>query len=263
MDIAYDGYELDTVQFPHGNSRVFIYNIDEHVTNKAVESIKSEAPDVSWVYLEYTDDIGHGYGDGPEMIDAVKNADAQIGRIWEAVKYRQQEFGEDWLITVTTDHGRTPSNGKGHGGQSLRERTTWIATNTQDLNARFKSEPPVVDIMPTVLKHLKVKMPKAIENEVDGVPFIGDVSIYNAAVDYQNGELTLTWDSAKSGGNVVVSMTEGNQFKVGEEDEYRKLGKAKLNAESFTQKVELQKAKTYKFLLEGKHNTTNVWLVWK
>lgn len=261
MDIAYDGYELDTVQFPHGNSRIFIYNIDEFVTDKAAETIKADAPDVSWVYLEYTDDMGHAFGDSPQMIDAVEKADAQIGRIWEAIKYRQEQFGEEWLLTVTTDHGRTESNGKGHGGQSERERTTWVVTNAQNLNARFESTPPVVDIMPTVLQHLNVEMPKEIAQEVDGVSWLGDVSLFGAVANYENGKLTLSWSQGSAGGNVTVYMAETNNFKTGGKDDYKKLGKAKLTEGTFTKSVQLEKGGTYKFLLEGKHNSTNVWLV--
>ncbi|MDV7401056.1 alkaline phosphatase family protein, partial [Arthrospira platensis SPKY1] len=107
-------------------------------------------PDLSWVYLEYPDDVGHRLGDGPELDDAVQMADRQVQRIWEAVKKRQA-LGEDWLIVVTTDHGRDPQSGKNHGGQSERERTTWIATNAAGLNPRFTAgEPAITDIAPSI-----------------------------------------------------------------------------------------------------------------
>ncbi|HSK11570.1 MAG TPA: alkaline phosphatase family protein, partial [Phnomibacter sp.] len=53
----YDGLELDTIRFPHDAERNFMHRIDEAVTDHAADHIKREAPDLSWVYLEYTDDM--------------------------------------------------------------------------------------------------------------------------------------------------------------------------------------------------------------
>jgi arylsulfatase A-like enzyme len=102
----------------------------------------------------------------------VRQADAQVGRIWDAVKQRQA-LGEDWMIVVTTDHGRDPVTGKGHGGQSVRERTTWIATNQPRLDARFtRGTPAIVDIAPSILQHLRIAVPAAVAKEMDGVSFL-------------------------------------------------------------------------------------------
>ena len=100
----------------------------------AADYIREKAPDLSWVYLEYTDEMGHRHGDSPQMDKAVGYADAQIGRIWQAIKYRMANYHEDWVIYITTDHGRDPKTGRNHGGQSDRERNTWIVTNARDLN---------------------------------------------------------------------------------------------------------------------------------
>ena len=123
LDHAFDGFELDTVAFPHDGASRYILAIDEHVSTAAGAYIEANGPDLSWVYLQHTDDAAHANGDGEASAAAVRQADAQVGRIWEAVKQRQA-LGEDWMIVVTTDHGRDPVTGKGHGGQSVRERTT-------------------------------------------------------------------------------------------------------------------------------------------
>ncbi|MDO3640601.1 hypothetical protein [Mucilaginibacter sp. L3T2-6] len=34
--------------------------------------------------------------------------------------YREKHFNEEWVIFVTTDHGRSEDNGRNHGGQSKR-----------------------------------------------------------------------------------------------------------------------------------------------
>ena len=148
MDYAFDGFEYDTVNFPHTEDRSYIFDIDEHVSKEAGRYIKEKGPDLSWVYLEFTDDMGHRYGDGAEMEDAVRKADKQVNRIWQSIKEREKNYGEDWMILITTDHGRDAKTGKGHGGQSERERTIWISTNADNLNESFYMMPGMVDIMP-------------------------------------------------------------------------------------------------------------------
>lgn len=172
IDHAFDGFELDTVAFPHDAASRYILAIDEHVSTAAGAYIAAQGPDLSWVYLQHTDDAAHANGDSEASDAAVRLADAQVGRIWNAVKARQA-LGEDWMIVVTTDHGRDPRTGKGHGGQSARERTTWIATNEPRVDPRFTSgTPAVVDIAPSILQHLRIAVPAAVAKEMDGVSFL-------------------------------------------------------------------------------------------
>jgi predicted AlkP superfamily pyrophosphatase or phosphodiesterase len=95
FDYKFDGLELDTVKLPHDKDRQFMSAIDQAVTDEAARQIKENAPDLSWVYLEYTDDMGHMFGDSKKYNDAVELADRQIGQIWEAVKLREKEYKED------------------------------------------------------------------------------------------------------------------------------------------------------------------------
>lgn len=98
----------------------------------------------------------------------MREADARVGRIWDAVKKRQA-LGEDWMIVVTTDHGRDAATGKGHGGQSVRERTTWIVTNASRLDARFtRGDAAIVDIAPSILQHLRIAAPAAVAKAMEG-----------------------------------------------------------------------------------------------
>lgn len=172
IDHAVDGLELDTIAFPHDAAKRYILAIDERVSTEAAAYIAANGPDLSWVYLEYTDDAAHANGDSEASDAAVRQADAQVGRIWEAVK-RRRALGEDWMIVVTTDHGRDPATGKGHGGQSARERTTWIATNQPRLDARFTSgTAAIVDIAPSLLQHLRIAVPADVAARMDGVSFL-------------------------------------------------------------------------------------------
>lgn len=192
VDHYADGFELDTLKFKHDKSRAFMHRIDEQVVNDAVQSIRKDPADLSWVYLEYTDDMGHMYGDSPQFEDAVQKLDLQLGKIYEAINYRKKQFKEDWLLLVTTDHGRDEKTGKGHGGQSDRQRSGWMISNYPDLNAYAKYyDPMIVDIMPTIASFMQVTLPAAIKREVDGISLIGPLSIADAKVNYfQGGALT-------------------------------------------------------------------------
>lgn len=172
IDYAFDGFELDEERFPHDMLAKYIRNIDELVTDEAARYVETNGPDLSWVYLEYTDSMGHGYGDGPVMTAAVEHMDGQIGRIWSAVQNRQKAHDEDWVIIITTDHGRDAETGQGHGNQTERERTTWIVTNSDDLNERYGQTPAIVDILPSIATHLQLEIPANIRDQLDGQSFI-------------------------------------------------------------------------------------------
>ena len=261
LDYHADGYELDTVNFPHDRARDFKHRIDEKVTDEAAANIRAHAPDLSWVYLEYTDDMGHMHGDGPEFDSAVTKMDAQVGRLWAAIRYREQHYKEDWLIVITTDHGRDEATGRGHGGQSTRQRTTWIVLNDPHLNdyARFYT-PGIVDIMPTIARFLQVRVPDNIAWETDGIPLIGNVSLAAPVVDVTQGNLDLSWKALGKVGYVKVWVTATNQFKTGGEDDYRLLATVPLGQEHVFVSVKNQPSPFYKILLQGPDNSVNVWV---
>lgn len=167
-----DGLEDDTERFPHQPMDAHIALIDEYVAAQAAAAIEVSGPDLSWVYLQYTDDIGHEFGDSPEMDAAITVMDGLIGKIWASVKQRRAlNPEEDWLILVTTDHGRD-AQGREHEFQSERERMIWIATNSQRLNPAFYEQPEIVDIYPSIANHLGLTMPDSVRDGLDGKSFI-------------------------------------------------------------------------------------------
>jgi len=172
IDYHFDGLEHDTGRFPHDEEGDYIRRIDAAVAEEAARYIRERGPDLSWVYLQHTDDVAHQFGDGPEMVAAVRRMDEHVGAIRAAAREREQRFNEDWLLVVTTDHGRDAESGKEHGGQSERERTIWIVTDSPRLNARFEDRPGIVDILPSVATHLGLDMPEAIRRQLDGRSFI-------------------------------------------------------------------------------------------
>lgn len=264
LDYHFDGYEHDTINFPHDEERLYIHKIDEHVVDKAVDGIKDKSPDLSWVYLEYSDDMGHKYGDSDQFFNAVKMADQQVGRIWDAIEYRREQFNEYWEIYITTDHGRDEKSGHHHGGQSERERLTWIVTNTKNLNGYFETyQPGIVDMMPTMLRTLAITPTKEQLWEIDGVPLTGSISLANAKAELDNNTLNITWDVIKNKGRIKVWVARKNSFKTGGTDDYKLLDTLKNKTGKASIDVSHWPSKFYKIVLEGKYNTVNTWVVKK
>lgn len=173
FDHKFDGLEFDTINFPHDKDKKYMQLIDQKVVEVAAKTIKDSAPDLSWVYLEYTDDMGHRHGDSEIYYDAVKDADKMMGQLFDAIEYRQKNHKEDWLLIITTDHGRDAKTGHNHGGQSDREKSGWIVTNAKYLNTRFTSgKSELVDIFPTIADHLKIKLSDKVKSELEGKSLI-------------------------------------------------------------------------------------------
>lgn len=261
MDYHFDGYELDTVHFPHDPSRNFMHKIDETVTDAASATLQNEAPDLSWVYLEYTDDMGHLNGDSPQFYKAVELMDNQIGRIWNAAEYRQKHFNEDWLIVITTDHGRDEKSGKAHGGQSNRQRTTWMVTNYRNLNvyARYY-QPAIVDIMPTIARFMNIDIDEQRRWEIDGTPLIGPVSICNVKTNLIQQNLDISWKAMQLDGNVKIWITTTNNFKDGKKDDYSLMAEIPVTNEHALIDVSKVSSSFYKVVLEGTDNAINKWV---
>jgi hypothetical protein len=257
IDYAFDGYELDTIQFPHDKQANYTHFIDEKVIAKADSTIRAVAPDLSWIYLQHTDDIGHRFGNSKQMEQAIGYLDNQMGTIWNAIQYREQTFKEDWLFIITTDHGRDAAAGKNHGGQSDAERTTWMIANNKNTNAYFQQNiPAIVDILPTMARFQKIKIPTRNEYELDGVPIIGPVSLSHPTIEKKEDSLIIHWNAYEQNTNVKILISYTNLFKEGKVDAYEKLGSIRVKEKRFAFKLPLNTSFA-KIILVGKHNSIN------
>ncbi len=272
IDYGYDGFEKDTLRYPHDSLRNFIHTIDKEVAQEAAKYILEEGPDLSWVYLEYSDDIGHGMGDGEVFDTAVRKTEQLVAGIWESVQKRQQYEGEEWMILVTTDHGRDSITGQNHGGQSLRERTNWLVTNVQGLNAQFKEKrTAMVDIYPSLLRFMEIPIPERVDRELDGTPFLGPLSVQNLQATLDRGQLSLSWTVAidkneNEKGRLLAGFT--NDHATGGSDSYAVLAEevdlrqGRLQVQlSEVQLKRYQKGKFLKLVLEAPKNRLNYWLI--
>lgn len=262
IDYVRDGYDNDKVNYPNKELDLHIFDIDERVSKEAAESIRKDAPDMSWVYLWYTDDAGHIKGNGKFFDEYVMKADEQVRRVWEAVKYREANFDEEWMVVVTTDHGRE-ENGHHHGRQSERERTTWISTNVPVNEHFYKGNLSITDIAPSICRYLGFSIPQDVRWEQDGMPFIGKVDIYDLKTMRYDDNVSLSWKSFYPLVPVPVTIyaAPSNKFKEGGKDEWIKLATVPSTDGSYVVDLsKLPESEFYKFVVETENNHLNRWL---
>lgn len=165
-------------------------------------------------------------------------------------------------MVVTTDHGRDEKTGRGHGGQSTRQRTTWMVSNYSALNtyATYYS-PAIVDIMPSIARFMNIIIPKEVVKEIDGTPFIGPVSIANTEVNYTQGHIDVSWKVLDPKGNIKVWVATTNNFKTGGTDEYQLVANIPVSSKHTLVDVTKLPSQFYKIVLEAPANTVNKWIV--
>ena len=163
---VFDGYD-------HGWAEA-----DGMVTASAVRHLGEADPDAMFVYLGNPDETSHRNSSiGPEYRDAIALSDRHVGMLVDAVRARPGFASEDWLVLISTDHGRREDGG--HGGDSPEEMTIFIlASGLAGGDAGGKSTatadwpPPgpayIVDVATTALDHLGFEIDPAWS--LDGRP---------------------------------------------------------------------------------------------
>jgi Ca2+-binding RTX toxin-like protein len=192
---------------------------DQAVTDTVVNLINAEAPDFTFVQLDNVDGAGHSSGFGDTYDNALITASNQVGEIMAAVAAREAAYpNEDWLVIVSTDHGRDPLTGSSHGGQTTSERRIFIAAN-KDL-ASFDDPVPQTSIVATILDHLNIPFaltPDGLESgsllqgAPDPIPPVLEaiLSPYDDAAGIaidSNLSLRFSEDVQKGSGHIVVKL---------------------------------------------------------
>ena len=146
---------------------------DEVVMKRTVDQLKNEDPLFTFIHLDKLDTVGHSKGFGKKYNNTIENMDNKLGVIIKEIEKREKEKNENWLIIVTTDHGREIKKGFSHGSQSISERLIFIAMNKKG-NELFQSSYdnsvavksvgqlnktlPQTTIVPTILKFLEIPL---------------------------------------------------------------------------------------------------------
>ena len=133
------------------------FKTDAEVTNAAVQLLRDKNPDLVFVHLDDVDGAGHKFGFDPQLpkyLQAIEKTDEYVGDLLKAVQERKSYVQEDWLIVVSTDHG---GSGKGHGQDTPEHRTIFlIVSGKSAARGTIEPAPMIVDIAPTVLRHLGI-----------------------------------------------------------------------------------------------------------
>lgn len=148
---VFDGYEMT---WP---------GADNAVVEAAVTHLRDADPDAAFVYLGNPDEASHQAGSiGAEYRAAIALADRHVGMLLDAVRARPTYALEDWLVLVSTDHGRRADGG--HGGDSPEESTIfYIASGPSAVRGQPAESPAVVDVPVTALAHVGVAIDPAWE----------------------------------------------------------------------------------------------------
>lgn len=141
---------------------------DSMVAAAAAALLRSAGYDALFVYLGNIDEVGHQAGAlAPEYRAAIEAADREVG--WMLAALARRPAAEDWLVLVTTDHGRRDDGG--HGGDTDQERSSFILVSGRSARGDRPSHPPrVYDVAATALGHLRGALDSAWQ--LDGRPVL-------------------------------------------------------------------------------------------
>ncbi len=130
---------------------------DEETVSAAVQRLRDGDPDAAFVYLGNADVVGHDTSSlSPEYQAAIETADRQVGELIAAVRARASYGSEDWLVLMSTDHGRRDDGG--HGETSDKELTIfYLASGLSTAAASLHEPPEIVDVAVTALAHLGIE----------------------------------------------------------------------------------------------------------
>lgn len=134
---------------------------DARTAELAAEYLRTGDPDAAFVYFGNIDVVGHDtHSLSHAYRAAIEEADGHVGTLLAALRARPAYASEDWLILMSTDHGRRDDGG--HGEPSLQERTIfYLASGPSARKGTPATAPSIVDVAVTALAHLGVPLDPA------------------------------------------------------------------------------------------------------
>lgn len=131
---------------------------DERNSERAASDIASTDIDLAFYYVSDIDETGHSAGfhpSIPEYMNAIKVADAQVGRVLAAVRSRPTFRDENWLYIVSPDHSGTIDGNHGRDEDAHR-RIFYIVSGASAARGVIRDTVNQVDVMPTAMAHLGI-----------------------------------------------------------------------------------------------------------
>ena len=134
---------------------------DSISTAIAVDYLRGARVDAAFVYLGNIDMVGHATSSlAPEYRASIEAADVQVGALVRAVRARPTYADEDWLILMSTDHGRNDDGG--HGGDTPVQRTIFFLASGPSVTPGTAIDGvEIVDVAVTALTHLGIEIDPA------------------------------------------------------------------------------------------------------
>ena len=140
---------------------------DDEVAKEATRLLANSDPDVLFLHFDDVDNAGHRNGYGPTAqgyLDAISEIDRRIEGVLATIRERRSFGREGWLILAGSDHGgstsKAPGQVKAQHGDDIPEHRTVFLIVSGSAAERGPIEPPpvVVDVPPTVFKHLGIEV---------------------------------------------------------------------------------------------------------
>jgi arylsulfatase A-like enzyme len=146
---VYDGYTLGWAE------------ADSLLVEDAIRELRDGNPAAGFVYLGNPDEVSHQTNSiGEAYRSAIALADRHVGMLVNAIRNRPGQASENWLILVSTDHGRRADGG--HGGDSPEEATIFfLASGAPAAKGTPTTPPAIVDVAVTALTHLGIAIDPA------------------------------------------------------------------------------------------------------
>ncbi|MCP3967899.1 MAG: hypothetical protein GY750_19515 [Lentisphaerae bacterium] len=141
---------------------------DAQSTERAVKELSNGA-DAMFIMLDDPDHAGHDkgfYAFSKDYIKAIEAADAQVGRMLDAIKSRPDFNKEDWLVAVTADHGGYHRDHGMWGG--CASTIPLLISGKHVSQGLIQGQPHNYDAPATVLSHYGL-----VSSDVDG-KIVGD-----------------------------------------------------------------------------------------
>jgi predicted AlkP superfamily pyrophosphatase or phosphodiesterase len=124
---------------------------DVELTKLAAQWLSQNKFDFAYVYLGFTDNVGHKYGwMSKPYLQAIEHADECIGRVLDILPRGTTSL-------VTSDHG---GHDQTHGTPSPEDMTIPLIAHIEGLRGELPKDISIMDIAPTIARLLELKLPK-------------------------------------------------------------------------------------------------------
>ncbi len=124
---------------------------DVELTKLAAQWLSQNDFHFAYVYLGFTDNVGHEYGwMSKKYLEAISHADECIGRVLDILP-------RDTTIILTSDHG---GHDQTHGTPAPEDMTIPLIAQIEGLKGELRKDISIMDIAPTIVKVLELKTPK-------------------------------------------------------------------------------------------------------